>query len=228
MKKIAILQSNYIPWKGYFDIIRMSDVFIIYDEVQYTKNDWRNRNRIKTPDGPLWLTIPVKQNSLGQKINETKVSFENWNIKHWNSIKANYTKAPYFKLYEERFKELYLGMDTSLLSEINLKFILAINEVLDVQTEIIDSRTLNLVGDKNERLIQAVKKLNGTHYISGPAAKSYIDLEKFETESIQVEWVDYHEYREYSQLFGEFIHNVSVIDLIFNEGPNAHNFLKIT
>ena len=99
MKKIAILQSNYIPWKGYFDIIRQSDIFVIYDEVQYTKNDWRNRNLIKTPNGIEWLTIPVNQKNLDQKINETFVSTTNWNKKHWNSILCNYSKSPYFKTY---------------------------------------------------------------------------------------------------------------------------------
>jgi hypothetical protein len=226
MKKVAILQSNYIPWKGYFDIIKMADVFVFYDEVQYTKNDWRNRNQIKTPNGLTWLTIPVIQNSLNQKINETNVSQFNWNKKHWNAITCNYSKAPFFKTFEKDFKELYLSIETNSLSEINQMFIKKINEILEIKTETIDSRSLDLSGDKNERLINAVKKLNGTHYISGPAAKSYLDLNKFESESIQVEWVDYNGYPEYSQLFGAFKHNVSVIDLIFNEGLNAVNFLK--
>ena len=226
MKKVAILQSNYIPWKGYFDIIKMADVFVIYDDVQYTKNDWRNRNQIKTANGLSWLTIPVIQKSLNQKINETYVSQINWNKKHWNSITCNYSKAPFFKQYEDDFKNLYSIIETQNLSEINKIFIKKINEILNIQTEIIDSQDLNLVGDKNERLIDAIKKLNGTHYISGPAAKSYIDLNKFESESIKVEWVDYNGYHEYSQLFGPFKHNVSILDLIFNEGSNATNFLK--
>lgn len=216
MKKIAILQSNYIPWKGYFDIIKMADVFVVYDEVQYTKNDWRNRNIIKTPNGPMWLTIPVRQLNLEQKINETRVSLKNWNIKHWNAIKANYTKAPYFKQHEERFRELYLGMNTDLLSEINLKFICVINDILGIQTEIIDSISLNLQGNKNERLLEAVTKLNGTHYLSGPAAKDYLDTGLFEKNNIQVEWMDYSGYSDYKQLYDPFVMHVSVIDYIFN------------
>jgi hypothetical protein len=216
MKKIAILQSNYIPWRGYFDLINKVDVFVVYDEVQYTKNDWRNRNIIKTPNGPMWLTIPVRQLNLEQKINETRVSLKNWNIKHWNSIKANYTKAPYFKRYEEQFKELYLGMDTEMLSEINLKFIRAINDILGIQTEIIDSISLNLNGNKNERLVDAVTKLNGTHYLSGPAAKDYLDTNLFEKNNIQVEWMDYSGYSDYKQLYNPFLKHVSVIDYIFN------------
>ena len=226
MKKIAILQSNYIPWKGYFDIIRQSDIFVIYDEVQYTKNDWRNRNLIKTPNGIEWLTIPVNQKNLDQKINETFVSTTNWNKKHWNSILCNYSKSPYFKTYATVIKELYESLETKNLSEINVLFIKGINRILGIETEIIDSRTLNLTGDKNNRLIEAVKNLNGTHYISGPAAKSYLNTDSFESESIKVEWMDYSFYSEYPQLFGEFKHNVSILDLIFNVGPDAIKFLK--
>lgn len=218
MKKIAILQSNYIPWRGYFDLINQVDVFVIYDEVQYTKNDWRNRNIIKTPNGPLWLTIPVRQQNLEQKINETRVSLKNWNIKHWNAIKANYTKAPYFKQYEERFKELYLDINTDLLSEINLKFIFTINDILGIKTQIIDSLSLDLRGNKNERLVDAVLKLNGTHYLSGPSAKNYLDTKLFEENNIQLEWMDYEGYSEYQQLFPPFSDTVSILDTIFSCG----------
>ncbi len=228
MKKVAILQSNYIPWKGYFDLIRSVDVMVIYDVVQYTKNDWRNRNIIKTSNGPMWLTIPVRQESLEQTIHATRTAKNNWNVKHWNAIKANYTKAPYFSLYEEQFKELYLGMDTDLLSEINLKFIHAINAILGIQTKIIDSLALNLNGNKNERLVDAVHKLNGTHYVSGPAARAYLDIKLFEENNIQVEWMDYSGYPAYHQLFGAFTHEVSILDLLFNVGSNANRYLKVS
>jgi len=226
MKKVAILQSNYIPWKGYFDIIQKADVFVIYDEVQYTKNDWRNRNMIKTPTGMQWLTIPVSQQSLNQKICETCISASNWNMKHWNALAGNYARARYFRHYESELKLLYSSIVTNNLSEINRQFIDKINSLLEITTEIIDSRSLDLIGDKNERLIDAVKKLNGTHYISGPAAKSYLDVSAFEKASIQVEWMEYSGYPTYSQLFEPFSHNVTVLDLLFNEGPNAKNFLK--
>jgi len=226
MKKIAILQSNYIPWKGYFDIIRRADVFVIYDEVQYTKNDWRNRNLIKTAKGTEWLTIPVSQKSLQQRIDETTVTQKNWHKKHWNTLVCNYAKAPYFKDYEADFEAFYSSLNTENLSEINLLFIKKINSILDIKSEIIDSKSLKLSGDKNDRLIDAVKKLNGTHYISGPAAKNYIDIDKFHTESISIEWMNYSGYPLYSQLFGPFTHEVTILDLIFNEGPNAKLYLK--
>ena len=134
MKKVAILQSNYIPWKGYFDIINSVDTFIIYDEVQYTKNDWRNRNQINSKQGLQWLTIPVRVESLEQKISETKISFSKWNKKHWNSLVANYGKSPGFKHNKDLFESLYLDCQTDNLSEINLSFINAINKLLDIKT----------------------------------------------------------------------------------------------
>jgi len=226
MAKIAILQSNYIPWKGYFDIIRKADIFVIYDEVQYTKNDWRNRNQIKTPQGPMWLTIPVYQESLQQKICETRVAQASWKLKHWNAIQNNYAKAPFFKTYETALKSLYLDTVTASLSDINLRFIRQINAFLGITTEIIDSRDLNLQGNKNERLIQAVKQLSGTVYISGPSAKSYLDEAAFNQESITIEWMDYASYPEYPQQFPPFLHNVSVLDLLLNTGPQAIKFLS--
>lgn len=216
MKRVAILQSNYIPWKGYFDIINSVDTFIIYDEVQYTKNDWRNRNQINSKQGLQWLTIPVRVENLEQKIFETKVSFPKWNKKHWNTITANYGKAPNFKANKELFESLYLDCNTDYLSEINLSFIKAINNVLGITTEVLDSRELNLEGDKNERLVEAVKKVNGDLYLSGPAAQSYLNEGLFNQEGIQVEWKNYSGYPAYPSIHDNFQHGVSVLDLIFN------------
>ena len=216
MKKVAILQSNYIPWKGYFDIINSVDTFIIYDEVQYTKNDWRNRNLINSYNGTQWLTIPVRVLGLNQKISETQISFSKWNKKHWNSIIANYGKAPNFKILKERFEQLYLGIETTSLSEINLIFIKFINELLGITTEIVSSVDLELVGDRNDKLIDAVKKVNGNVYLSGPAAKSYLDTDLFEKNGITVEWKTYGPYEEYPCIHNEFEHGVSILDVIFN------------
>lgn len=223
--KVAILQSNYIPWKGYFDIIAKSDIFVIYDEVQYTKNDWRNRNLIKTKEGLHWLSIPIRQEHLDQKIFETNVSFSGWSKKHKNSLQINYGKALYFKEYKDTFFEIYDNASTNL-SEINKAFIQKICEILEIKTKIIDSRELNLEGDKVERLIDACKKLNATKYLSGPAAKNYMNEVLFNENNIEIEWMDYADYKEYNQLYPPFEHGVSILDLIFNEGPNARSFLK--
>jgi len=226
MKKIAILQSNYIPWKGYFELINMVDEFVFYDEVQYTKNDWRNRNKIKTSQGIQWLTIPVRQESLEQKIKDTKITDKKWNIKHWRAISQNYAKAKYFKEYKEIFEELYLGCDEEYLSQINYKFITAINEILGIKTKLRWSSEFELVDGQTEKLLGICKDCNADVYLSGPAAKDYFDEELAKLENIQVEWMDYSGYKEYNQLHLPFEHGVSILDLIFNEGPNATKFMK--
>lgn len=226
MKKIAILQSNYIPWKGYFDLINMVDEFIFYDEVQYTKNDWRNRNKIKTPQGIQWLTIPVRQENLEQKIKDTKITDKKWNIKHWRSISQKYSKSKYFKDYKDIFENLYLTCDEEYLSQINYKFITTINEILGIKTKLRWSSEFELVDGQTQKLLGICKDCNADVYISGPAAKNYFDEELAQKENIQVEWMDYSGYKEYEQLFEPFEHGVSILDLIFNEGPRAREFMK--
>lgn len=227
MKKVAILQSNYIPWKGYFDLINQVDEFILYDDMQYTRRDWRNRNKIKTPQGLKWLTIPVDvKGKYFQKINETKVSDRNWAKNHWLQIKQSYSKAKYFKEYKDVFEELYLSCDEEYLSQINYKFIVAINKILDINTKIRWSSEFDLVDGQTERLLDICKDCEADVYVSGPAAKDYFDESLAKKENIQVEWMDYSEYDEYEQLYPPFEHGVTILDLIFNEGPNATKFMR--
>ncbi len=225
-KKIAILQSNYIPWKGYFDIINMVDIFVIYDDVQYTKNDWRNRNIIKTKDGKMWLTIPCRQKNLNQKINETFVTDKQWHVKHWNSIKTNYAKSRYFKFNAPIVQNIYYTSPKDNLSEINYHFMKSIMEILNIQTKIVFSSDLGVQGDRNNRLINICKKLGANKYLSGPAARNYLQLDEFKKANIEVEWMDYSEYTEYHQLFPPFEHGVTILDLILNEGTNASIYMK--
>jgi hypothetical protein len=225
-KKIAVLQSNYIPWKGYFDIINSVDEFIFYDEVQYTKNDWRNRNKIKTQNGIQWLTIPVRQESLHQKISEVKVSMNNWPEKHWRTFVTNYSKANAFKTYRDRFEKFYTTIQTEFLSEINQQAIGFINGLLNIKTVIKNSTTYRLSEGRNERLLDLILQAGGTEYISGPAAKSYIDENLFNEAGVKITWMDYSGYKEYHQLFPPFEHGVSIVDLILNEGDNAVTYLK--
>jgi hypothetical protein len=224
-KKIAIIQSNYIPWKGYFDIMNSVDEFVLYDDVQFTKNDWRNRNKIKTRNGSDWLTIPVKHN-FGQKISEVTVHNNLWRIKHWKTLLENYSKSKYFNLYKEQFETLYLGTDEQNLSEINYQFTIFINEIIGIKTKIHREYILNPELNKTERLVSLCKMLNANEYISGPSARNYLNEILFLNENIKVTWFNYSDYREYNQLYPPFDHAVSIIDLIFNEGPNAHMFLK--
>jgi hypothetical protein len=227
MKKIAILQSNYIPWKGYFDLINMVDEFILYDDMQYTRRDWRNRNKIQTPQGLKWLSIPVEvKGKYFQKINETKISEKNWGKKHWDMIKQNYSKALYFNVYKNVFEDLYLNCEEEYLSQINYKFIVAICNILGVTTKIRWSSEFNLVDGQTEKLLGICRSCQADVYLSGPAAKDYFDEELAKIKNIQVEWMNYSGYEEYSQLCTPFEHGVSILDLIFNEGGNATKFMK--
>jgi len=225
--KIAILQSNYIPWKGYFDIINSVDEFVIYDDVQYTRRDWRNRNKILTPRGLQWLTIPVKvKGKYFQNINETQIKDKKWAQKHWNTLLQHYNKAPYFSFYNKFFENLYIECSDCFLSNINYKFITAINKILGISTPLKWSSEYNACGNPSERLIDICKKAGASTYLSGLSAKAYLDTDLFTKEGIRVEWVDYKGYPEYTQLYAPFEHGVTVLDLIFNEGPNAKKFMK--
>jgi hypothetical protein len=226
-KTIAVVQSNYVPWRGYFDLINSVDEFILYDDVQYTIRDWRNRNIIKTQNGPRWLTIPVEvKGKYFQKIKDTVISDTTWGRKHWASIIHNYSRAKYFLIYRELFKDLYLRSEDKLLSQINYRFIIAICQILGIRTTISRSMDYNLVGDKTDRLVHLCKQAGATAYLSGPSAKAYLDEDVFRNEGIAVAYIDYSGYPEYRQLYPPFEPSVTIIDLIFNEGPSATGYMK--
>ena len=225
-KKIFVTQSNYIPWKGYFDSIARANVFVVYDEMQYTKNDWRNRNKLKTANGAAWLTIPVKAGKLDKTINETEPVDDRWRKKHLKTIIQNYNQTPFFQPVFDFLKSIYANKELQTLSDINIAFITGICKFLDIKTKIIKSSDLILTGDKNERLISICKQLDGTVYLSSPVAKDYLEVSKFELKGLDVEFLDYSGYPEYSQLFGTFDHYVSILDLLFNEGTRTRNYMK--
>jgi hypothetical protein len=226
-KRVAIVQSNYIPWRGYFDLINSVDEFILYDDMQYTIRDWRNRNIIKTANGPLWLTIPVEvKGKYFQKIKEVTVSDPQWARKHWASIVHNYSKAAYFSDSKELFAALYAATDERFLSKINHRFISAISQLLGIKTTISWSMDYEIQGDKTEKLVNLCKQAGATHYLSGPAAKSYLLEEPFIQEGISVSYMDYSGYPDYNQLYPPFEPGVSILDLIFNEGPEATRYMK--
>jgi hypothetical protein len=222
-KKVLITQSNYIPWKGYFNAIKRADVFVLYDDVQYTRRDWRNRNLIKTPQGLQWLTVPVVvKGKYLQTISETKISDRDWMERHWKAIQHNYVKAPFFDEYKFFFEKLYLNCSDLFLAKINLKFLKALCHLLEIETEfIVSSEFKFLEGDRSERLLNICRSLNATEYLSGPSAKDYLNTRIFEDSGIEVTWLDYSGYRPYPQLFGKFEHGVSIIDVIFNMGPES-------
>ncbi|WP_425929922.1 WbqC family protein [Pseudomonas sp. NyZ201] len=223
-KSIAILQSNYIPWKGYVDMMACVDEFIYYDEVQYTKNDWRNRNKIKTPQGLHWLSIPVGS-AIHRRICDVTVSDPRWAVRHWNTLEANYRRSAFFEEITAWLKPLYMsGLDH--LSEINQSFLHGICQYLEITTQLSRSTDYVLEGTQTGKLVNLCKQAGATEYVTGAAARVYIEEELFAREGIRLTYFDYGGYPGYSQLWGDFVHEVSVLDLLFNCGPNAATYMK--
>lgn len=226
MTRVAILQSCYLPWKGYFDILGMADIFVVYDDVQYSKNHWHNRNQIKTDRGLTWLTVPVKKGGLATKIDEVVVSGEYIDV-HLSAIRQAYRRAecydPTMGAIEEAFESV---RGLSSLSEINVSLLTKLAGLLGIDTPMISASSLGIAGDKTGRLVSICRHLGATTYLSGPAAKNYLDLERFTQQGIDVEWMDYSGYPSYPQQHSEFVPNVSIVDLLLNTGQRASSFMK--
>jgi hypothetical protein len=221
MRRVAILQSNYIPWKGYFDIIQDVDVFVFHDDLQYTKGDWRNRNRIKTPQGLQWLTIPVGIDQH-RRICDVTLPPGDWRTDHWQCIEAAYRGAPYFRRYAEYLKPWYHDTRWTHLSHWNQAFIAAIcRDLLGIRTEFCHSSQFQLTERKSARVLELLERLGATDYISGPSARTYLREDDFLEAGIRVHWKDYSHYPEYSQLHPPFDHHVSILDVLFHTGPRA-------
>jgi hypothetical protein len=220
--KVAIIQSNYLPWKGYFDIIHDVDLFVFYDDVQYTVRDWRNRNKIKAPNGALWLTVPVAAGSRDQIVADVTIVGTDWAANHWKSIVYQYGSAPYFRRYKTFFEHVYLERHWQRLSELNQFLILHISrEMLGIKTSFVDSATLAPDGRKQSRLLDVLHKVNATAYVSGPSAKGYIEPAGFTAAGIELYFKDYAGYPEYPQSTVPFEPAVSILDLLFQMGPDA-------
>ncbi|MGB3430509.1 WbqC family protein [Achromobacter sp.] len=225
VKTVAILQSNYVPWKGYFDLIAAVDEFVIYDEVQFTKNDWRNRNQIKTPQGVQWLSIPVGAD-IQRRICEVELPVGAWAEKHWKTLATNYGRAPFFDDIAGWLKPLYLERRYQRLSELNVVFIKAICGYLGIGTKISNSSDFEHTPGKTGRLVGLCRQAGAGRYISGPAAKAYLDESEFSAAGISVEWFDYAGYPAYPQLWGKFEHAVSILDLLFNCGATSSQYMR--
>jgi hypothetical protein len=226
-KKVAIVQSNYIPWKGYFDMIAAVDEFILYDDVQYTRRDWRNRNQIKTPQGRQWLTVPVKvKGRYEQSIRETEIDGTQWARAHWKALAQNYRRAPHFAQVAARFEPLYLKREHTHLSPLNRALIEAACAYLGITTKISNSWDYASIDGRTERLADLCAQSGGTEYVSGPAARDYIQERVFSERGIRLTWFEYAGYPEYPQLWGGYAHGVSILDLLFNCGHDAPRYMK--
>ena len=226
-KRVAIVQSSYIPWKGYFDLIRAVDEFILLDEVQFTKRDWRSRNRIKTKDGLAWLSIPVATAGLyHQRILDTTIPDAHWARNHWQRLRASYARTRFFDRYAPMFEPLYLQSPSDHLSTVNHAFIVRICEALDIRTPITWSTDYQSRYDRNTRLIDLCHAAGATDYLSGPSARAYIDASAFSAAGITLRFADYSGYREYTQPYSPFEHAVTALDLVFCTGPDAPGYMK--
>jgi hypothetical protein len=226
-KSVAIVQSSYIPWKGYFDLIRAADEFILLDEVQFTKRDWRSRNRIKSKDGLCWLTIPVHtKGRYQQRIMDTTISDPGWPERHWQTIRSAYARAPFFAAYASQVRHAYQQLSSDRLSDVNRSLIEVLCRMLGITTPIRWSSEYHPRDGRNERLIDLCVRSGATDYLSGPSARGYIDETAFADAGITVHFVDYSGYREYPQPFPPFEHAVSVLDLLFCTGPGAIDHMK--
>jgi WbqC-like protein len=216
--KAAILQSNYIPWKGYFDIIHNVDIFCFYDEVKYTKNDWRNRNKIYSGNGLQWLTIPISKQAVKLKISEVEIPDNKWRELHYKILQTAYGRSPYYSQLNYFMDKIYRHNNLQNLSGLNRFIIKMISDYLGIKTKFVNSSELEPRGDRVERLINILKALGADEYLSGPAAKDYLagNEHLFEENNIILKYKDYSGYKPYRQLAEPFEHYVSIFDMIAN------------
>jgi len=214
--KVVILQSSYVPWKGYFDLIHDADVFCFYDEVKYTKNDWRNRNKLLDKNGEFWLSIPISKEAVKKKISEVELPGNDWQKKHYSVIMSTYYSAPQKNVLKSLLDDIYLNNDWQHLSQVNQYSTKRIAEYMGLKTEFKNSASYNLDGDRINRLISLIKQIGGTEYISGPSAKNYLSGSEtlFADAGIKLSFKNYGPYAPYSQNITSFSNHVSIIDLL--------------
>lgn len=228
-KSVAILQSNYVPWKGYFDVMAAVDEFFIFDEVQYTRRDWRNRNKIIVQGAPRWLTIPVKSKGrYDGPIDEMEVDGHLWAEAHWKTITHAYGRSEFFALYQSALRLAYeRAASLVLLTEINELFLRTLAGFLEITTTLKRSRGVpRLAQSPTERLVEVCLSHGATQYLSGPAARAYIEVSHFERAGIELLYADYSGYPVYDQKSDQFEHGVSILDTLMRCGLGARNHLK--
>lgn len=222
MKRVAIIQSNYLPWVGYFDLLHNVDQLVFLDTVQYTRRDWRNRNKIKSSNGAQWITVPVNaKGNYHQKIKDTLIFGDQWKQQHLDLINSSYSRSPYFDDFMVNLTDLFYEEDDLYLSKLNHRLTQKIASWLRLGIEFIpDYKFLppDCKLTKSERLAHIAKSVEATHYVSGPAAKGYLDEKYFSNFEIKIEWFEYKTYPMYHQPWGEFVPNLSIIDYLFNCG----------
>ena len=224
-RTLVVLQPGYLPWLGFFDQMRRSDIFVLYDDAQFDKNGWRNRNRIKSPAGPHWLTVPVRVNSLSQRILETEIdNRQPWARKHLGTIKQFYYKAPYLKRYLPVLEELLMGRYWERIIDLDIAVIELMCAWLGLKRRTVHSSGLDIQGERSERLLNMCLHFGVRRYLSGNAAQSYLDVELFARHGIEVEWQNY-QHPVYPQQHGEFVPFLSALDLLLNCGDESASMI---
>lgn len=227
MRTAAIMQPTYLPWAGYFDLIAQSDVFVFLDSVQFDKRSWQQRNRIKTPDGELLLTVPVlSKGRLDQKICEVQIEqTAGFEEKHIRTIEHYYRKAPLFNKYMEEFTAI-LRKKHHYLADLNIELIKWLCAAIGIQTELVSSSSLDVRGSKVELLVATCQAVGANRYLSPAGSKAYIEENNiFSEQNIELKYQVF-QHPVYSQLYGNFIPYLSVIDLLFNEGARSLEIIR--
>jgi hypothetical protein len=218
-------QPVYLPWIGLFHKIALSDMFISFDQVQYQPKDWNNRNKIKTPQGEIWLSVPVlRKGYLNKTISEIEINnTEPWARKHWKSIKIAYAKAPFFSNYADFFEDTYNTKWTTLV-ELNTYMLKWFLDTLKINVPVRSAGEWDFKGEKSELVLDMCKQVGASNYIFGALGRDYADLKAFKAAGVATHFQDYI-HPEYSQLHGEFIPYLSIVDLLFNCGNESKDIL---
>lgn len=225
-RTVVVLQPGYLPWLGFFDQLREADVFVYYDDVQYDKHGWRNRNRVKGPDGPVWLTVPVRTRGLERpRIHEVEIDGARWARQHVGTLRHCYARAAHARPYLSELEEL-LMRPWKLLVELDLAVVELVCRWLGLEREIVRSSALGVTGERTERLVALCRRFEAQRYFSGAAAREYLDVDAFACQGIAVEFQDYA-HPVYDQLHGSFVPYLSVMDLVLNVGPMSGSVLRI-
>lgn len=227
--KGTILQPTYLPWIGYFELIDPSDIYVVFDHVQFERKSWQNRNKIKTANGEICLIVPVQKMPQKTPISKIKISYQQGNPlkNHWKTIELAYKKAKYFEEYKSLFEKVY-SIKYVLLKDLNITIIKLVCEILGIKKNIVFSSELNLEDKdmaKTEKVVNLCKRQGITHLYDAKGAEEFLDKSLFKKEGISIDFQDY-KHSKYSQLWGEFIPYLSVIDLIFNEGDKSLDIIR--
>ena len=224
--RVAVLQPTYLPWMGYFGMIDLADIFVFYDDVQFSAQSWQQRNRIKSASGQsIWLSVNVIRD-FGQAINKVQTKESNWKKKHWMSIFQSYAKAPHFKQYQNDLENIY-SREWKLLCDLNIFIIRKFSELFGVRIPQFkrSSDLSNTPGRKTDRLLQVLEQLEADTYIANPGSKDYLEIDKFKEQGVKVYWFEFL-HPTYPQIRGEFIPYMSALDLLCNAGQDAVNYIR--